>query len=141
MENKRKFEKIEEKKKSGKFDDENIEDQSKLLNITEEKDLHEEKIDIICSISKKKFKDEKKKDSKLIKPDIKENMKISVIKDKKSERKKLLDKGTINTKTSLARTKKDSKTKSLQKKGISRKTVLTKKSHLSVVQKFVDKKN
>lgn len=140
MENKRKFEKIEEKKKSGKFDDENIEDQSKLLNITEEKDLHEEKIDIICSISKKKFKDEKKKDSKLIKPDIKENMKISVIKDKKSERKKLLDKGTINTKTSLARTKKDSKTKSLQKKGISRKTVLTKKSHLSVVQKFVDKK-
>lgn len=68
-------------------------------------------------------------------------MKISVIKDKKSERKKLLDKGTINTKTSLARTKKDSKTKSLQKKGISRKTVLTKKSHLSVVQKFVDKKN
>ncbi|XP_043800890.1 uncharacterized protein LOC122719281 isoform X4 [Apis laboriosa] len=142
MENKRKFEKIEEKKKSGKFDDENIEDQSKLLNVTEEKDLHEEKIDIICSISKKKFKDEKKKDSKLIKPDIKENMKISVIKDKKSERKKLLDKGTINTKTSLARTKKDSKTKSLQKKGISRKTVLTKKSHLvhSVVQKFVDKK-
>ncbi|KAK9301858.1 hypothetical protein QLX08_005955 [Tetragonisca angustula] len=140
MENKKRPEKIEDKKKGGKFDDENVEEQTKLLSVTEENDLHEEKLDILCTIAKKKSKDEKKKDSKLLKSDIKENMKISVIKDKKLERKKFLEKGTINTKTSLGRTKKDSKTKSMQKKGISRKTVLAKKSHLSVVQKLVDKK-
>ncbi|XP_050480296.1 uncharacterized protein LOC126868640 isoform X1 [Bombus huntii] len=140
MENKKKPEKLEDKKKCGKFDDENVEEQAKLSNVTEENDLHEEKLDHLCTIVKKKCKDEKKKDSKLMKPDIKENMKISVIKDKKSDRKKLLEKGMINTKSPLGRTKKDSKAKSMQKKGISRKTVLAKKSHLSVVQNLVDKK-
>ncbi|XP_076757643.1 uncharacterized protein LOC143427412 isoform X2 [Xylocopa sonorina] len=140
MENKKKPEKMEEKKKSGKFDDENIEDQVNLLNVTEENETNEEKLDNICPITKKKCKDEKKKDTKLIKLDIKESVKASVIKDKKLERKKLLEKGALNINASLTRAKKDSKAKSMQKKGISRKTVLTKKSHLSVVQKLVDKK-
>nr|XP_012149866.1 PREDICTED: uncharacterized protein LOC100880619 isoform X2 [Megachile rotundata] len=139
VENKKKPEKVEDRKKSGKVDDENVEDQAKLLISMEENDLQEEKLEICCSIVKKKCKDEKKKDTKFIKSDIKESLKISVIKDKKSERKKLLGKGTVN-KASLTRTKKDSKTKSMQKKGISRKTVLAKKTHLSVVQKLVDKK-
>nr|XP_031847276.1 protein piccolo isoform X2 [Nomia melanderi] len=140
IENKKKVEKVEDKKKSGKLEDENMEDQTKLQSIPEENNFHEEKLDILCSIPKKKCKDDKKKDGKPVKSDFKENVKISVIKDKKSERKKLLEKGTINSKGSLTRTKKSSKTKSLQKKGISRKTILTKKSHISVVQKFVDKK-
>ncbi|CAK9820297.1 Bromo adjacent homology domain-containing 1 protein [Anthophora quadrimaculata] len=139
-ENKKKIEKVEDKKKNSKVDDENVENHAKILNNGEENDSHEEKLDTFCFVAKKKCKDEKKKDTKLIKPDIKEGVKISVIKDKKSERKKLLEKGTINTKSSLTRTKKDSKTKSMQKKGISRKTVLVKKTHLSVVQKLVDKK-
>ncbi|XP_017792679.1 PREDICTED: uncharacterized protein LOC108574576 [Habropoda laboriosa] len=139
-ENKKKIEKVEDKKKNSKLDDENVENQAKILNNAEENDSHEEKLDTFCFVAKKKCKDEKKKDTKLIKPDIKEGMKISVIKDKKTERKKLIEKGTINTKSSLTRTKKDSKAKSVQKKGISRKTVLVKKTHLSVVQKLVDKK-
>ncbi|XP_076172762.1 uncharacterized protein LOC143149346 isoform X2 [Ptiloglossa arizonensis] len=139
IENKKKVEKMEDKKKSGKLDDENLDDQTHLSNVTEENDLDEEKLDIVCCIDKKKYKDEKKKDVKFLKPDIKENIKIPVIKDKKSERKKLLKKGTINSKSSLTRTKKNSKTASIQKKGISRKTVLAKKSHLSVVKKLVDK--
>lgn len=136
VENKKKPDKVEDKKKNG---NENVEDQAKLVIPTGENELHEEKVENFCSIAKKKCKDEKKKDAKLLKSDIKESLKISVIKDKKSERKKLLGKGTVN-KASLTCTKKDSKTKSMQKKGISRKTVLAKKAHLSVVQKLVDKK-
>ncbi|XP_076641628.1 uncharacterized protein LOC143352749 isoform X2 [Halictus rubicundus] len=139
IECKKKVEKVEEKKKGGKLEEESTEDQTKLSNFPEESNLHEEKSDTVCSITKKKCKDDKKKDGKPVKSDFKENIKISVIKDKKSERKKLLEKGTISSKGSLTRTKKSSKTKLLQKKGISRKTVLTKKSHISVVQKL-DKK-
>nr|XP_034182566.1 uncharacterized protein LOC117605395 isoform X1 [Osmia lignaria]XP_034182567.1 uncharacterized protein LOC117605395 isoform X1 [Osmia lignaria]XP_034182568.1 uncharacterized protein LOC117605395 isoform X1 [Osmia lignaria]XP_034182569.1 uncharacterized protein LOC117605395 isoform X1 [Osmia lignaria]XP_034182570.1 uncharacterized protein LOC117605395 isoform X1 [Osmia lignaria] len=136
VENKKKPDKLEDKKKNS---NENVEDQAKLVIPTGENELQEEKVENFCSIAKKKCKDEKRKDTKLLKSDIKESLKISVIKDKKSERKKLLGKGTVN-KVSLTCTKKDSKTKSMQKKGISRKTVLAKKAHLSVVQKLVDKK-
>ncbi|XP_017892473.1 uncharacterized protein LOC108632416 [Ceratina calcarata] len=112
----------EKTKKNGKFDDENFDNQAAVLNLKEILDENkkdeprEEKVD--KEIGKKKCKDDKKKDNS--KP-----IKVSVIKDKKSDRKKI--------------GKKDSKSKSVQKKEISKKTVLTKKSHLSIVQKLVDK--
>ncbi|XP_036140496.1 uncharacterized protein LOC105835086 [Monomorium pharaonis] len=137
--NKKKIEKSEEKKKNVKLDDNiSTEDNAKSLNTSEDKDAPENKIDTIPP--KKRCKDEKKKDVKVIKSDMKSISKNSVVKDKKSERKKIPEKDVASNKISSPRTKKESKAKQNQKKGITRKTVLTKKPHLSVVKRLVDKK-
>jgi len=139
VDNKKKIEK-EEKKKNVKSDDSaSMEDSAKFLNVMDDKDTPEDKIDIFSSIAKKRSKDEKKKDVKLFKSDVKSMLKNA--KEKKSERKKISEKDPPSNKISSAKTKKDSKaTKQGQKKSIARKTVLTKKSHLSVVKRLVDKK-
>ncbi|XP_029670279.1 inactive histone-lysine N-methyltransferase 2E [Formica exsecta] len=140
VDNKKKIEKVEEKKKNIKFDDNaSMEDNIKSLNTMENKDAFEDKIDALSPLTKKRGKDEKKKDVKLIKSDIKTISKNSTVKDKKSERKKISEKDAASNKLSSAKTKKDSKTKQGQKKNITRKTVLTKKPHLSVVKRL-DKK-
>ncbi|XP_012229586.2 uncharacterized protein Hers [Linepithema humile] len=135
--NKKKIEKTEDRKK--KLDDNaSVEDNVKPLNTTENKDLLENKID--AHLPLKKRNNDKKKDVKLIKSDIKSISKNSTVKDKKSERKKIPEK-EVASKISSAKTKKDSsKTKQGQKKSIARKTVLTKKPHLSIVKRLVDKK-
>lgn len=140
VDNKKKIEKVEEKKKNIKFDDNaSMEDNIKSLNTMENKDAFEDKIDALSPLTKKRGKDEKKKDVKLIKSDVKTISKNSTVKDKKSERKKISEKDAASNKLSSAKTKKDSKTKQGQKKNITRKTVLTKKPHLSVVKRL-DKK-
>ncbi|XP_018375519.1 PREDICTED: uncharacterized protein LOC108769176 [Trachymyrmex cornetzi] len=137
--NKKKIEKTEDKKKNVKLDDNiNTDDNVKSLNTLEDKEALENKIDILPPPAKKRSKDEKKKDVKLIKSDIKSISKNSIVKDKKSERKKISEKDSASNK--ISKTKKDTKTKQSQKKGITRKTVLTKKPHLSVVKRLVDKK-
>ncbi|XP_025993493.2 uncharacterized protein LOC105200675 [Solenopsis invicta] len=142
VDNKKKIEKSEEKKKTVKLDDNTSpEDNAKSLNTLENKDASENKIDIPFAPVKKRSKDEKKKVVKIIKSDLKSVSKNSIVKDKKSERKKIVEKdATSSNKISSPRTKKDSKTKQSQKKGITRKTVLTKKPHLSVVKRLVDKR-
>lgn len=141
VDNKKKIEKTEEKKKNIKFDDNvSMEDNVKSLNTAENKDAFEDKIDALSPPTKKRSKDEKKKDVKLIKSDIKTLSKSSTVKDKKSERKKISEKDAASNKLSSAKTKKDSKAKQGQKKSVARKTVLTKKPHLSVVKRLVDKK-
>lgn len=141
VDNKKKVEKTEEKKKNIKFDDNtNMEDNVKSLNTMENKDAFEDKIDTLPPLTKKRSKDEKKKDGKLVKSDAKTISKNSTAKDKKSDRKKISEKDTASNKLSSAKTKKDSKTKQGQKKSITRKTVLTKKPHLSIVKRLVDKK-
>ncbi|XP_011253814.1 inactive histone-lysine N-methyltransferase 2E [Camponotus floridanus] len=141
VDNKKKVEKTEEKKKNIKFDDNtNMEDNVKSLNTMENKDAFEDKIDALPSLTKKRSKDEKKKDGKLVKSDAKTISKNSTAKDKKSDRKKISEKDAASNKLSSAKTKKDSKTKQSQKKSITRKTVLTKKPHLSIVKRLVDKK-
>lgn len=137
---KRKAEKMEEKKKLGKCDEGNTEDTAKPLSFVEDKCSFGESVDVLGQLAKKRSKDEKKRDVKLIKSEIKDGIKISLTKDKKSERKKLVEKSTANGKVSQAKMKKDSKPKQAQKKGISGKTVIAKKSHLLVVKKLVGKK-
>ncbi|XP_077264296.1 uncharacterized protein LOC143898591 [Temnothorax americanus] len=140
VDNKKKIEKTEDKKKSVKLDDNTgMEDNVKSLNTPEDKDALENKIDILPPLKKRK-ENEKKKDVKLIKSDIKATSKNSIAKDKKSERKKIPEKDAASNKISSPKTKKDSKTKQSQKKSVTRKTVLTKKPHLSVVKRLVDKK-
>jgi hypothetical protein len=142
VDNKKKIER-EEKKKNVKLDDDaNVEDNAKPLSVMDDKDALEDKIDIFSSVStKKRSKDEKKKDVKLFKSDSIKSMLSKNSKEKKSERKKISEKDqATSNKISSAKAKKDSKTKQGQKKSIARKTVLTKKSHLSVVKRLVDKK-
>lgn len=142
LDNRKKIEKIEDKKKNIKLDDTSVEDNVKFLNTMENKDALEDKNDVLSPLTtaKKRSKDEKKKDVKLIKSDIKSISKNSTAKDKKSDRKKISEKDVASNKVTSAKAKKDSKTKQSQKKGITRKTVLMKKPHLSVVKKLVDKK-
>lgn len=140
VDNKKKIEKSDDRKKCGKMDEESAEDQAKSLNIVEDKDALEDKTDVQSSSLKKRGKEEKKKDTKLSKMDTKETSKNVLAKDKKGDRKKISDKDTASRRNSPTRTKKNSKTKSSQKKSIPRKTVLAKKPHFSVVNKFVDKK-
>ncbi|KAG7199430.1 hypothetical protein KM043_014058 [Ampulex compressa] len=140
LDGKKKIEKMEDKKKNVKLDEENIETQIKSQDNAADKNSLEEKGDVLEMATKKRNKDEKKKDVKLVKADIKDGAKVIMPKDKKSERKKLFEKDCVSSKVTVAKIKKDSKTKSTQKKTISRKTVLAKKSHLSVVKKLVDKK-
>ncbi|XP_032665279.1 uncharacterized protein LOC116841448 [Odontomachus brunneus] len=139
VDNKKKIEKTDDKKKNVKLDE--AEDNSKSLNTTEDKDALEDKNDALSPSSKKRSKDEKKKDVKPVKSDVKSISKNSTAKDKKSDRKKVPEKDSASNKISTAKAKKDPKAKQGQKKsGIARKTVLTKKPHLSVVKKLVDKK-
>lgn len=138
--NKKKIEKGEEKKKNIKSDDNTSAEDAKFLSTMDNKNALEDKIDIITSATKKRSKDEKKKDVKLFKSDIKPVPKNTVVKEKKSERKKVSEKDSTSSKISSAKTKKDSKAKQAPKKSMARKTVLTKKPHLSVVKKLVHKK-
>lgn len=140
VDNKKKAEKAEEKKKNIKLDETSTENNVKLLKISEDRDVLESKIDVLSPLAKKRSKDEKRKDVKLGKSDVKSILKNLAAKDKKSERKKIIEKEDVpNNKIIFSKTKKDSKTKQVQKKGITRKTVLTKKP-LSVVKKLIDKK-
>lgn len=139
--NKKKIEKTDDKKKNVKSDEVGAEDNSKFSNTTEDKDALEDKNDALSVSTKKRNKDEKKKDVKSIKSDIKLISKNSTAKEKKSDRKKVPEKDSASNKITTAKAKKDPKTKQSQKKGgIARKTVLTKKPHLSVVKRLVDKK-
>lgn len=142
LDHKKKLEKVEEKKKGVKLDEANVEDNIKTLNIMEDKDALENKNDILppLTTTKKKSKDEKKKDIKLIRSDAKSISKNSTAKDKKSDRKKISEKDVASNKITSAKAKKDAKAKQGQKKSVTRKTVLTKKPHLSVVKRLVDKK-
>ncbi|XP_024871347.1 splicing regulatory glutamine/lysine-rich protein 1-like, partial [Temnothorax curvispinosus] len=125
VDNKKKIEKTEDKKKSVKLDDNTgMEDNVKSLSTPEDKDALENKIDILPPLKKRK-ENEKKKDVKLIKSDIKAISKNSIVKDKKAERKKIQS-GAEGGQS--------------QKKSVTRKTVLTKKPHLSVVKRLADKK-
>lgn len=140
VDNKKKIEKSDDRKKCGKVDEESAEDQVKSLNTAEDKDALEDKTDVVSLGLKKRGKEEKKKDAKPSKMDTKETSKNVQTKDKKCDRKKISDKDTASRRNSPTRTKKNSKTKSSQKKSIPRKTVLAKKPHFSVVNKYVDKK-
>lgn len=141
LDNKKKIEKAEEKKKNVKLDDNaSMDDNVKFPSVMDDKDVLEGKNDILSPITKKRSKDDKKKDMKLFKSDVKSMPKNSTVKDKKTERKKISEKDLASNKISPVKTKKDSKTKQGQKKSIARKTVLTKKPHLSVVKRLVDKK-
>lgn len=144
VDSKKKAEKADEKKKNIKLDETSAEDHSKSLNTTEDKDALEDKADTLSPLPAKKRgnKDDKKKDVKPVKSDVKSISKNSTAKDKKSDRKKVPEKDSASSnKVTTAKAKKDPKTKQNQKKsGIARKTVLTKKPNLSVVKKLVDKK-
>ncbi|XP_015182252.1 PREDICTED: uncharacterized protein LOC107069441 [Polistes dominula] len=139
VDNKKKIDKLDDRKKCGKMDEDSAEE-VKSLNIIDDKDALEDKTDVLSLSLKKRSKEEKKKDIKLSKIDMKEALKNVSSKDKKCDRKKVSDKDTASRRNSPTRAKKTSKTKSSQKKSIPRKTVLTKKPHFSVVNKSIDKK-
>ncbi|XP_014482379.1 PREDICTED: uncharacterized protein LOC106748416 [Dinoponera quadriceps] len=143
VDNKKKIEKVDDKKKSAKLDEADAEDNSKSPSTTEDKDALEDKTDALTLVSKKRAKDEKKKDVKPMKSDVKSISKSSTAKDKKSDRKKAPEKDSASNKITVAKARKDPKTKQVSQKkssSVARKTVLTKKPHLSVVKRLVDKK-
>ncbi|XP_012284768.1 uncharacterized protein LOC105702077 isoform X2 [Orussus abietinus] len=129
------IDKMDEKKRCGKLEADILEI-VKSCEIVEDRVSHDESLNVA---SKKKNKEEKKKDTKQGKPETKDSLKCTLIKEK--NRKKLADKEG-GRKTSPIGAKKESKAKELHKKNVVKKTVLAKKlvSHLPVSKKLIDKK-
>ncbi|XP_066589416.1 uncharacterized protein Hers [Prorops nasuta] len=140
VENRKKSEKLDDKRKNGKLDDDNAENSVKLLNLSDNKDIVEEKLDISNVVAKKKCKEDKRKEVKLMKSDSKDGGKTALLREKKNDCKKVIAKDTANSKVSPLKAKKDNKAKQTQKKTITKKIVFTKKSHFPALKQLVDKK-
>lgn len=147
-ETKRKNDRVEEKKKPGKVE-EIQEDVKKCINVGSEKNpVSDDKNDVSAS-PKKKCKDEKRKDGRSWKCELKDNSKSPTTKEKKAtELKKSPDKETfkkvaanaVTATTTTTPPRKDTKAKQGQKKASTKKTVLAKKSNSPLAKKLIEKK-
>ncbi|XP_034941969.1 LOW QUALITY PROTEIN: uncharacterized protein Hers [Chelonus insularis] len=141
VDSKKKAEKEDKKKVVGKEDIiENEQTYDLSISTDENRNNEEKNHPQNLATTKKKVKDDKKKDTKGVKiSESKENGKNTPTKDKKVDIKKMIEKD-FGKKTKPVTDKKVSSSKCTQKKSPTKKTVLAKKSYEPLTKRMIEKK-